>query len=86
MRPAMIDLVEKIQRQKYLQKKTVEYHIMPDGNGFYLYKNKLKTLAELAEMAGVVQSTLRSRFQRTKYRTVEEAVDAKVLEHYRRKK
>lgn len=60
--------VGKTQAKKYSE-------IMASSYNKYLYHNELKTLPELARIAGMHPSTLGSRFRRGIYRSVEEAVD-----------
>ncbi len=76
----MFDLVAKVQG------KVVRHIIYPDSNGLYLYKNQYKSLTQLARIGNIPSSTLASRFKRSTYATVEEAVDIPVSKKYRKKK
>ena len=50
----------------------------PTKDGLYEYKNKFKTLAELAKIGNMASSTLHSRFMRSTFVSIEEAVHAPV--------
>ncbi len=73
----MFDLVAKAQG------KIVVLPLHPDSKGLYLYKREFKSLRELARIGGIPSSTLLSRFQRTTYATIEEAVHAPIRGKYR---
>ncbi len=69
MKIAMLDLVSKAQG------KTKNIAMLPNKDGKYRYKKRLKTIHELSEISGIAESTLHSRFQRGTYSTVEKVVD-----------